>query len=285
MEFRKLIGFGRNSYVVTMPKSWISKYNLKKGDLISVSEGEDEIVLVPNDYKDRRIEAREAFIDTADKDLYRIKGEIISAYLNNYDSLRVNLEGLKYDVMEIKNLLMNLAGLEVMEQTSKSIVAKDIVHLEEISITKVIRRMDIIIRGMISDTRGYLNKDCPAYSIAQRDMDINRLYYLGSRSIKKAMKNPGVAKIFKLTPWQLHGCKTVLYRMEKIADRQKRIARDLHECDMDAKTAKELESVYQRMDESFSAVMKAFYNNDKALGFQMDMENKERTRLCDAFLI
>lgn len=284
MEFRKLIGFGRNSYVVSMPKSWVNKNNLKKGDMISVSEGDEEIVLVPNSFQNRPGEARESIIETTNKDLDMIKAEIISSYLNNYDSIRVNLEGLQHDVMEIKSIVMNLAGLEIMEQTSRSIVAKDIVNLEEINLIKIIRRIDVIVRGMISDTMSCLNKACPVYSIVQRDADINRLYYLGYRAIKRALKNPRVAKLFKLTPWQLYSCKMVMLRLEKIADRQKRIARYLQESDMDAQTTKELTALYGKMNEAFLEAMKAFYNNDKATGLRMDMSNKERTRMCDEFL-
>ena len=30
MDFRKLISFGKNSFVVSMPKAWVNKFNLKK---------------------------------------------------------------------------------------------------------------------------------------------------------------------------------------------------------------------------------------------------------------
>ena len=45
IDVRKLISFGKGSYIISMPKSWIEKNNLKKGDLISVSDDGFELVL------------------------------------------------------------------------------------------------------------------------------------------------------------------------------------------------------------------------------------------------
>ena len=42
MEFRKLISFGKTSFVMSLPKGWVVKNKLKKGDLIALEEREDE---------------------------------------------------------------------------------------------------------------------------------------------------------------------------------------------------------------------------------------------------
>jgi phosphate uptake regulator len=34
VEFRRLIGFGKSSFVVSLPKNWIEKNKLVKGDLV-----------------------------------------------------------------------------------------------------------------------------------------------------------------------------------------------------------------------------------------------------------
>ena len=45
IDVRKLISFGKGSYIISMPKGWIEKNNLKKGDLISVNDGGFELTL------------------------------------------------------------------------------------------------------------------------------------------------------------------------------------------------------------------------------------------------
>ena len=44
INFRKLISFGKGSYILSMPKDWIAKNNLKKGDLISINDDGFELV-------------------------------------------------------------------------------------------------------------------------------------------------------------------------------------------------------------------------------------------------
>ena len=48
MDVRKLISFGKGSYIISMPKTWVEKNKLKKGDFISVSDDGFELVLSAN---------------------------------------------------------------------------------------------------------------------------------------------------------------------------------------------------------------------------------------------
>ena len=45
MEYRKLISFGKNSFVVSLPKSWIKQNKLIKGDLIHISDNGSDLIL------------------------------------------------------------------------------------------------------------------------------------------------------------------------------------------------------------------------------------------------
>ena len=45
MEVRKLIQFGGNSYVISLPKKWIKLHSLEKGDPIYLDFDKDRIIL------------------------------------------------------------------------------------------------------------------------------------------------------------------------------------------------------------------------------------------------
>ena len=45
MEYRKLISFGKSSFVVSLPKSWIKQNKLKKGDLIHFEDEGNNLVI------------------------------------------------------------------------------------------------------------------------------------------------------------------------------------------------------------------------------------------------
>ena len=45
MDYRKLIAFGKNSFVISVPKQWIKQNKLNKGDLIYLDESGPNLIL------------------------------------------------------------------------------------------------------------------------------------------------------------------------------------------------------------------------------------------------
>jgi len=283
IDVRKLISFGKGSFIISMPKGWIEKNNLKKGDLISVSDDGFELVLSASQ-KEEKPDAREIEIDAREKDLEFLKAEIVSSYLNGYDAINIAFENNNREVPRIKDVIRNLSGLEIMEQTSTRIVARNLININEISISNIIRRMDIITRAMMEDCILCCRGNCNYESIINRDVDVNRLYFLGYRVIKNAMKNPRIAKSLGTEPWQLHNDTMTILRLEKIADRQKRIARCLCTANLDRNTLAELDKAHTDISESYNEIMKAFYNRDKKIAFGIEVTNKDRTTACSRLL-
>ncbi len=283
IDIRKLISFGKGSYIISMPKSWIQKNNLKKGDLISVEDEGFELVLKASQ-ADKASDSKEINIDAKGKDIELMKADIVSSYLNGYDTINISFDNNDKEAPKIKDIIRNLSGLEIMEQTSNRILAKNLININEISIQNIIRRMDIITRAMIEDTilccRGNYNYE----SIHDRDADVNRLYFLGYRVIKNAMKNPRIAKSLGTEPWQLHSDTLIILRLEKIADRQKRLARYLCTTNLDRATFAELDRIHTDISECYNDVMKSYYNQDKQISYQIEITNKDRIALCDKLL-
>lgn len=280
---RKLIGFSKGSFVVSMPKAWVEKNQLKKGDLMAINENGCELVIAPNSAEQKEA-AQEIVIDAKGKSLEHLKCEIVTSYLNNYNTINIVSDNLNEQASKIKEIIRNLSGLEIMEQTSRRIVAKDLINLNEISIKNIIRRMDVITRAMIDDAmscaKGY---DC-SEAIESRDTDINRLYFLAKRVIKSGIKSARIAKALGAEPWKLHSDQLVLMGVESIADNQKRIARYSKYANLSRDAINELEKLHFDIGENYKDVMKAYYNMDLKLAIGIEVANKERTRLCDKFL-
>lgn len=283
MDFRKLIGFGNGSYVVTMPKSWVQKHNLKKGDIISIEEGQDQLVLRAGEKEIKRKE-KSISIDTEDKKLSMIKAEIVSAYLNNYNTIEIFSKKLYDDAPVIKGILRNLSGMEIIEQTGKRIVAKDLIDVSSITIQNIVRRMDVITRSMIDDTILCIHGKCNPKSILHRDVDVNRLYYLGFRVIKNAMQDSMLMKKLQTNSWKLLSDKMIILRIEEIADRQKRISRLLAEAEFKDNIKEEFKKLKEEIRDRYIDVMKAYYHNDKKLAFEIEVTNKNYIERCDEFL-
>jgi len=127
MEYRKVISFGGNSHVISLPKKWLDANSLKKGDLIALEENRGEIILSSSTHSGKK-EPKSIEISAENKNVDLLKAEIVAAYLNNYDTIEIFSDNLKAKVLEIKSIVRNLAGLEIMLHTTKRIVAKDLLN-------------------------------------------------------------------------------------------------------------------------------------------------------------
>jgi antitoxin component of MazEF toxin-antitoxin module len=76
MEFRKLINFGKTSHVVSIPKAWLLKNKLNKGDTVSLQEVDGNLLLSPNTGQAKK-EPKEIVINVDNKDKSQIQRELM----------------------------------------------------------------------------------------------------------------------------------------------------------------------------------------------------------------
>lgn len=282
METRKLISFGTSSFVISVPKSWVKKNALRKGDLLHIEDKKDELTIYPSQGI-KREEPKRILIEVDNKELDLIKTEIVSAYLNSYDIIDIAGRTLEQMAPAIKNILRNLTGLEIIQQTATKITAKDLINVKEISIRTLIRRMDNITRSMILDSIDSIEKD-HYESIFERDMDVNRLVFLAYRVIRGAMLNPKMAKYMVMGNTELMFSREIISEIEKISDHTKRIARRLRGATKLTKEEKKaLADIYQRIMMDYLTVMKAHYKRDTSLALRIEVQNKEVILMCNEY--
>jgi phosphate uptake regulator len=283
MDVRKLISFGKGTFIVSMPKQWVEKNNLKKGDLISIDDDGHQL-LISASRDGSKTAQKDIEIDAEDKSIDLIRAEIVSSYLGGYDSIAIRFSQDFRQAQQVKEILRNLSGMEIMEQTSTKISARNLISLNEISLPNMIRRMDVITRAMMEDAILCCRGQNLSESIAQRDTDLNRIFYLGYRTIKAAMKAPRTAKMLNTEPWQLHSDAQMMIRLEKLADRQKRIAKFLSDSGLDREAMAGIEKTYSEINEAYNMIMKAYYSSDKKIAYSIEVSSKKRIAQCDLLL-
>ena len=86
MGLRRVIKFGRSSYVLSLPSSWISRNKIVKGDFLEVIEEPGTLIIEAKtaDHVENKKEIT-IFI----KDEKEIKAKIVSIYVNNYDIIQI----------------------------------------------------------------------------------------------------------------------------------------------------------------------------------------------------
>ncbi|MFC1768488.1 PhoU domain-containing protein [Nanoarchaeota archaeon] len=289
MDSRKLMEFGKSSYIISLPKNWIRSNKLKKGDSLHLKESAGDIILSLSN-EEKELPQKKIIIDTKDKSIGWIKAEVVGSYLNCYDLIEIRFNGLETRLPQIKEIIRNLSGLEIMEQTSSKMAAKDILNPKEVDINSIIRRMDVILRSMIDDGISCFSEtnrekmETLEINIRQRDEDINRLYFLSHRVIKNALKNPSFGRALGMDPWQLYSSALIILRLEKIGDRQKRIATLCLNSKQSKKWKNDVSLIYQDMRDKYLDVMKSYYTNNLAIAFEVETSNKNRINNCNELL-
>ncbi len=262
MDYRKLISFGKSSFVVSIPKEWMSTNNLQKGDTVTLNIRNQNLIIQPKDSHEIKNKS-EIVIDVDDKPLKYLDREIISAYINNYRKIILEGSQIKTKSRDIQKLIHNLIALEVMEQKSNIIVARDFLNMKDLSIHNLIQKMDIAARSLLADARRSFEEN-NYENISQRDEDINRLFFLICRVIKYGLRNPLMAP----ATFGVAGCEDLLNLrlaatyIEKISDTAKRAARYMGLVKFSEKQKKEFIKILGKIDQQFVEMMEAYYKKD-----------------------
>ncbi|MBI4144939.1 phosphate uptake regulator PhoU [Candidatus Woesearchaeota archaeon] len=260
MHARKLVKAGPSSHTVSLPKEWLTKNQLTKGSTVYILEhGAD--LRITADVKDAPTAAREKTIEIDNKDIETIGREITSAYINNYSSIVLAGSLTTDKVKDIRRVLRDFPGLEIVEQTAKRLVANDLLNIKEVSIDKTLRRMDMTVRSMMQDS---ITASKEAYdAIVLRDYDMNRMYFLLYRLLKGSLKDPRMAQHLQLsndavlTHWLLAN------NLENLADAIKNACRALQR--LSPAEAKEAKENYAAIEALYLDAMKSQFTNDRAL--------------------
>jgi phosphate uptake regulator len=256
---RRLVKAGVSSHTMALPKEWLERHKLGKGDSVIVIEKPEELLIIPSQ-RSVRPTTTEITILVEGKRFDSIQREITAAYLNNYSL--INLQGKSIAAMakQLRETLHDFVGLEIVEQTGTRVVAKDLLNVEEISIDRTIRRMDMMLRSLLQDA---ISEEVTAEGSQLRDQDINRLFFLCQRLLRRAVEDPAMAQRLgmngrkTLLTWQ------IIHHIENIADGAARLPELL--APLGAGKDEALALVKQS-EKFYLDAMKAYYDGNRELG-------------------
>ncbi len=272
MIIRRLVKAGQASHTISLPKDWLDKHKLKKGDLVYLYEkGDKELTITPESKADEEVPAKEITIPIDDKELSTIQREITSAYINNYNTIVLTGQSITKRTKDIRKILHDFVALEVADQTASSMIAKDLLNLKEISIDKTIRRMDMLVRSMIQDSIATLENAELAQSVIVRDYEVNRAYFLLMRLLKSSLANRQIADFFQLSNEKVLSYYYLTINLENFADCAKQLAEYLAK----EKKKDKVKSIFQRVEKSYLDAMKSYFTRDKKLADGVALQREE----------
>ena len=267
VEFRKLISFGKTSFVMSIPKAWVQKNNLKKGNLISVEEKQGNLILSSQANAKGAIEKIELNVTNLSPMIKRI---IASLYKGGYDEMDI-IFSTSEELKQIQEVIKETCiGFEIVEQGKKMLKARKISDTIYEEFDPVMRRTFLFLKSMASESLD---------AIKTQDMDAIKNVILADNNVNKftdfcrrVINKKSDLKFRKVPPLYY-----ILEELEKIGDEYKDLCKYYLKCPI--KLSKEILKFYEEVNEYFNNLYDLFYKFDtkkiKILGDKKQELDKE----------
>jgi phosphate uptake regulator len=188
-----------SSILVSLPKEWVDANNLIKGNQVELETGQNTISISAN--KETR-PTKELVISYPLPKEENIVADITGAYLLGYDVIEINSKSIipGEDREEIRNSMRRLVGMEIIEEDASHINMQFLLDATTLNPEKILKRMSSIALGMYNDASNGLILDDKSnlQTLAKRDVEVNRQYFLLVRLIRSTLVDKRLASIFNL---------------------------------------------------------------------------------------
>ena len=283
---RKVQLTGGSTLIVSLPKEWASRVNLKPGDLVALTVQPDfSLKLMPWGRRDKPFSTSlKLGANTKPGEAIR---EFIARYLVGYDVIEIEFEDPAHQLKKaIKEAMTRkMIGVEVIEEMANKVVVQCLARPEELSAIKALRRMMNITSHMISDSIASLKSpnEEALQEVIERDEVVDKLYLFIIRQLKAAALGLVMPSDIGLNDLrEALGFRIIVKSVERIGDHAKRIARTMLETPQVSKASGLIPLLVdfgKGVHDVFLKTSKALFNYDRKLAHVVIEEAKELSGL------
>jgi phosphate uptake regulator len=274
-ETRKIQLTGKSTYIVSLPKKWVTNMNLKAGSQIVVSKQSDASLLLTPKELAKKTKSEEASIVVSEKDdPSTIARKIVALYLVGYNVIRIKAKDERITSLQ-RNLIKDLTrrklvGTEIISDSSNEMKLQILLSYPELSVENALRRMCLIAVSMHEDAaRGLKELDKKlAQDVVALDDEVDRFSLYIIRQLKSAVQSESVLKDIGLSNQRdCLGYRVIVKSVERIADHAVKIAENVITMDkkIDDYTAQKISNMSSFAVTVFDDSTKALYKKDYAL--------------------
>ena len=237
-ETRKIQFTGKSSYIVSLPKQWITELGLKQGDQIRmVRKGSSTLELYPPKFESRIQKKEDATIEIeGEEETSSIVRKLISLYFLGYKTINVKPKNGRLSVIQrnsvkeaVKRMLM---GSEIIADSIGGITVQVLVNLLELSVDGAFKRMLHLAKSMSSDAILAVKENNLelAQEVINTDDEVDRFGFYIIRQLKIAIQNEHMLKEMGFrNARNCLGYRLIVKNIERTGDHAAFIAKDLIE--------------------------------------------------------
>ncbi len=243
-------GKNGSSFLVILPKKWVERHGLEKGDPVVVAEREDGCLII-----DPRVQKVSTTKKTTAQMQDNLRWIITSKYLLGFDEIRIVSEEpiTNEQRLRLKEIIKRFVALEVTEEDDYQIVIQCLVDPTTLPVRKAIKRVNLIASRMLNDAIiAYFEGDPKsAEAVIERDEDVDRLFFLIVRELRSAIQYPRMAEEMGINPVEALDLRLASQYIERIADLAVEIASRTQGV-LDKKLVKKIGPIAEKVKEMFN---------------------------------
>ena len=271
MEIRKLQYSGKGTYVLSLPKKWLEKHELVKGDKFAVHEMENGLFITPTFIQESE---KVAVIQVSEF----ISKEITARYTYGYNKIIIKGPISSHYRVKITNTLSELMGYDILEENDEKMIITDFLNPSQLNISKTLKREFFLASLMVRNSLEALqNMDLElARDVIKRDSEVNKLYFLTVRQIRTALQNTTLAESIGVNYLESIDLRVVSKCVEEIGDHASRISNSVLELgDCDDQLIKRVTSFGERAHANSTSAIDSFIKVDKRKSAMVLNEKKK----------
>ncbi len=259
---------GGSTYMITLPKGWVERFKLNKGDELTLS------LVGLGIYLNLEPESPEASTTTQFEIDEKLEGDalartLISRYIAGFNVIEVSGNMSPEQRSDIRNTVQRLIGAEILQETSEFLLIHILRDPQVLSVEQLLDYINDNVTGMLKDAPMSLleNDREKAISVVQRDERVDRFYLLLSRRLYAALRNPLAEVEHKISRVDFFNTHNVARQLERVADHAVKIGEAAialidGERIFNSKMQQLLEKASNAVQDFLHQVMTAFLNFD-----------------------
>lgn len=245
---RKVVLHGPSTLTISLPTSWVKKFDIKKGDELNIEEYGRELRI---NTESTSFEKKEIDVENFER---LGRSYITSSYRQGYDEIDFTYEDNNYIETIQEMIAKEITGFEIIRQHNNHCVIKDLTGHSKDEFEIALRRIWLLLLDLSNESLLAIKKNNSAElkNIKRIDYSINKFSnYCLRVLIKKGRYD------FKKTPLYYHFVKS----LEEIADQYKDLC-TFHSDNL-KKIEENLVELFSKTNSHLNSIYKLFYKYDK----------------------